>query len=126
MPKLESKAKDWLREAPTYCLKCGCEATVMVDVDERRRKLPPVLCDTCKTVGDRIDGEQAPEDWQSILSGKESENYGQPRSLTMGEIAILSQAGAITPLLPGALMCPAFGIFCIQVLTDEGGAAWIA
>jgi len=115
MPKRESKVKEWLEERAVTCPQCKKAAgTVVV---EKGGNTPVRYCDTCKERSVTYASGDLPTAWPMIAN--EIHLCGKPRRLTMEEIAILSREGAIAPLLPGALCCPAFGLFLIQM--PKGG-----
>jgi len=117
MPKRESKAKPWLEDIQVKCQNCGQEITVTIEIGAQPPKHK--ICDGCHEEAGKTDHIDPPEDWDMVLDDEAPS--GRPRKLTMEEVAILSKSGAITPLLPGALMCPAFGIFCMVLDLEDSG-----
>jgi len=114
MPKKGSKKKGWLEEKKTPCRRCGKMVAVIVEVGG---KPPMKFCAKCNEGAEGGPEVLTPEDWRLITT--EIHLCGKPRSLTLEEIAILSRDGAIVPFLPGALCCPAFGLYLIQMPPAE-------
>jgi len=113
MPRQSSDIKNWLRLVITTCPKC--EKPVKILMDKRNNCRPPKkLCSSCRSNASGTSDLDVPTDWRYLSCNLHL--CGEPKILTQAEIAHLVKNNRISPLYPGVLYCPAFGIFKITSL----------